>query len=52
MIQKEATSEGIDEASAREEMESWKKEAAEVVETSDKAILDSHLILHALSLNP
>jgi L-fucose isomerase-like protein len=33
--------ESIDEASARKEMERWKKEATEVVETSDKAILDS-----------
>jgi len=33
--------EGVDEASARKEMERWKREAAQVVETSDKAILDS-----------
>jgi L-fucose isomerase-like protein len=33
--------ESIDEASARKEMERWKKEAIEVVETTDKAILDS-----------
>ena len=33
--------ESIDEASARKEMERWKKEALEVVETTDKAILDS-----------
>jgi L-fucose isomerase-like protein len=33
--------ESIDAASARKEMERWKKEAIEVVETSDKAILDS-----------
>jgi L-fucose isomerase-like protein len=33
--------EGVDEASARKEMERWKREAAKVVEASDKAILDS-----------
>jgi L-fucose isomerase-like protein len=33
--------ESIDEATARKEMERWKNEAFEVVETSDKAILDS-----------
>jgi L-fucose isomerase-like protein len=33
--------ESIDEATARKEMDRWKKEAIEVVETSDKAILDS-----------
>jgi L-fucose isomerase-like protein len=33
--------ESIDEASARKEMERWKKEATEVVETSDKALLES-----------
>lgn len=33
--------ESVDEASARKEMERWKKEAAKVVEPSDKAILDS-----------
>jgi L-fucose isomerase-like protein len=33
--------ESVDEASARKEMERWKKEAVEVVETSEKAILDS-----------
>jgi L-fucose isomerase-like protein len=33
--------ESIDEATARKEMERWKKEATEVVETTDKAILDS-----------
>jgi L-fucose isomerase-like protein len=33
--------ESIDEATARQEMERWKKEAIEVVETTDKAILDS-----------
>jgi hypothetical protein len=33
--------EGVDEASARKEMERWKKEAAKIVEPSDKAILDS-----------
>jgi L-fucose isomerase-like protein len=33
--------ESIDEATAKKEMERWKKEATEVVETTDKAILDS-----------
>jgi L-fucose isomerase-like protein len=33
--------ESIDEATARKEMERWKKEATAVVETTDKAILDS-----------
>lgn len=33
--------ESVNEASARKEMERWKKEAAKVVEASDKAILDS-----------
>jgi L-fucose isomerase-like protein len=33
--------ESIDEATAVKEMERWKKEAIEVVETTDKAILDS-----------
>jgi L-fucose isomerase-like protein len=32
---------GIDESNARKEMERWKKEALEVVETTDKAILES-----------
>jgi hypothetical protein len=33
--------ENVDEADAREEMERWKKEAAKIVEPSDKAILDA-----------
>jgi hypothetical protein len=33
--------ESVDEASARKEMERWKKEAAKIVEPSDKAILDA-----------
>ncbi len=33
--------EGVDDASARKEMERWKKEAAKVVEPSDKVILES-----------
>jgi L-fucose isomerase-like protein len=33
--------EGVSEASARKEMERWKKEAVQVVETSDQAILDA-----------
>jgi L-fucose isomerase-like protein len=40
--------ESIDEASARKEMERWKKEATEVVETSDKAILDSSRLYYLL----
>jgi len=43
--------ESIDEASARKDMERWKREATEVVETSDKAILDSsrlYLLLRSL----
>ncbi len=43
--------ESLDEASARKEMERWKNEATEVVETSDKAILDSsrlYLLLRSI----
>jgi L-fucose isomerase-like protein len=32
---------GVDEAGARSEMERWKKEAVEVIQVSDKAILDA-----------
>ncbi len=38
----------IDEASAKKEMERWKKEATEVVETTDKAILDSSRLYYLL----
>jgi hypothetical protein len=43
--------EGVDEASARKEMERWKKEAAKVVEPSDKSILEScklYILLRSL----
>jgi L-fucose isomerase-like protein len=40
--------ESVDEAAARKEMERWKREATEVVETTDKAMLDSSKLYFVL----